>query len=75
MGPLAGCTPFGEFLIRNCLERPIPLRSGIFRLGDMLIHYYPYEESELSADVLAQLEQCHNTDRFAITKEMLARVS
>ena len=68
MEMLADCSPFGEFKVRNCLEQSASLRSGILRLSDLLIHHYPQSENELSVDVKMQLEQCHSTDRLAVTE-------
>lgn len=65
--PFADCSPMSEFLIRNCMGESAPV-SGLFNTGDMLVHHYPHEDHELSPEKLAELEDCHNTDRLAVTR-------
>ena len=68
MSILSGCSSFGEFKVRTCLEQPFPMRAGVFSLKDMLVHHYPYPDEELPTEVKMRLEQCHNTDRLAVTQ-------
>jgi len=68
MSIFSDCSPFNEFLVRNCLEQSAADIKGILILGDLLIHHYQFPEEELPVSVKMQLERCHDTDRFAITE-------
>jgi len=66
MSLFADCTSFTEFLLRNCMQEPEPT-SGIFNPHDMKVHFFPQDERTLRADILAELERCHDTARLAVT--------
>jgi len=67
MGLFADCSPWGEFLVRNCLEQSARDIRGVLILRDLKIHHYPKSEEELPESVKMKLQDCHNTDRLAVT--------
>jgi len=64
---LAGCSGFGEFKVRNCLEQPPP-NSGHLYIGALMIHHFPIDERKLPVNLLMQIKRCHSTDRLEITE-------
>ena len=64
---LIGCSPLNEFQIRNCLKEAETC-NGALVLSDLLVHHYTHPAEKLPISVLMQLEQCHNSDRLAVTQ-------
>jgi len=56
-----------EFEVRNCLTVPDKPMGGIFNTADMLIKHYSVDIRTLSAANRAKLEDCHASDRLAVT--------
>ena len=68
MDSLKGCSSFREFGMRNCIEQHLKLRN-VLALSDLRIHHYPVPLDEIPIEVKMRLEQCHDTDRLAVTVE------
>ncbi len=62
----AELSPMSEFLVRNCME-PAAASIGGFDPESMKVNFFPRDEESLPADVLAKLNDCGDTERFAVT--------